>query len=309
MFLVAAGMALCPAAHGFVTAADFNGLESWIESSNINSLLGIAVDGRGNVYIAQSGGVLKETLSPDGSGYSETIVARTPGDTQVSIAVDGLGNVYLGISGAVYKETPSDGSYRQSTVASNVRRPDWIAVDGRGNVYIADNADNRVLKETPSGGDYTQSVVFPPSTSDAHSLNGLAVDAAGNVYFVSDGDVWKAAPADGGYQTKRALAGTYGRGIAVDGAGDLYVTVGNTQVLHETLSEGRYTQTTVATARLPIAAGLAVDYSGNLYVGDLQGNRVLKEYATSAPVRSLSSGSTGPAVSMLSAPGASGMFH
>ena len=305
VFLIAA-MVVCPSAHAFVTAADFNGLESRIESGSIDRPLGVAVDGNGNVYIAQSSVVLKETLSADGSGYSETIIARIQGVERVGIAVDGAGNVYLGINGGVYKETLTDGGYRQSTIASNVKQPDWIAVDGKGNVYIADNADNRVLKETPSGSDYAQTVVFSPSTSGANSLNGLAVDAIGKVYFLSDGNVWKSTPAAGGYYTTRVLAGAYGRGLAVDGSGNLYVTVGSTQVLQETLSGGRYTQSTVATAHLSVAAGLAVDYSGNLYVGDLLGNRVLKEYATSSPLPQ-SSGGTAPAVSMLSAPRASRM--
>jgi hypothetical protein len=294
-------MAFCPVAHAFVTATDFSGLESRIESGGIHSPLGIAVDGNGNVYIAQSNGVLKETLSPDGSGLSETVVASFEGVKQAAIAVDRAGNLYLGMSGAVYKETLAGGAYSQSLIAF-VKQPDWIAVDGRGNVYIADNGDNRILKETPSGDRYTQSVVFPPAAGGANSLNGLAVDAIGNVYFVNDGNVWKAAPADGAYHVSVLLAGAYGRGLAVDGIGDLYVTVGSTQVLHETLSEGKFTQSTVATARLPIAAGLAVDGSGNLYVGDLEGNRVLKEYSASSPVRPTSSGGAGSTVSMLSAP-------
>jgi streptogramin lyase len=309
MFLMTAGMAVCPAAHGFVTAADFNGIESRIESGNINSPLGVAVDGNGNIYIAQSSGVLKETLSPDGSGYSETVIVSTQGLKHAGIAVDRAGNVYLGMSGAVYMETLSDGSYNQSIIASNVKQPDWIAVDNKGNVYIADNGENQVLKETKAGDHYARSVVFPPAASGAGSLNGLAVDPIGNVYFVSDGNVWKATPAGGSYHATLLLPGTYGRGIAVDGVGDLYVTVGSTQVLQETLSEGRYTQSTVATAHLPIAAGLAVDYSGNLYVGDLQGNRVLKEYASSSPLRPLSSAGAGSAVSMLSAPDGGRMSH
>jgi streptogramin lyase len=302
VLLMAAGMAVCPAAHAFVTAADFSGLESRIESGSIHSPLGVAVDGSGNVYIAQSSGVLKETLSPDGSGLSETVVVSFAGVTQAGIAVDRAGNLYLGMNGAVYKETLADGSYSQSIIASSVKKPDWIAVDGRGNVYIADNAANQVLKETPSGDHYTQSVVFPPAASGANALNGLAVDAIGNVYFVNDGNVWKATPADSGYHVSLLLAGAYGRGLAVDGIGDLYVTVGNTQVLHETLADGKFTQSTVATGRLPIAVGLAVDSGGNLYVGDLEGNRILKEYSASSPVRAASSAAATSTVSMLSTP-------
>ena len=113
VFLMAA-MAVCPAAHAFVTAADFSGLESRIESGSIDSPLGVAVDGNGNVYIAQSSGVLKETLSPDGSGLAKP---SSPGSRELSKPASpwiGAGNIYLGINGAVYKETLSDGSYRQS---------------------------------------------------------------------------------------------------------------------------------------------------------------------------------------------------
>jgi streptogramin lyase len=301
--LVVTIMALCPAAHAFVTAADFNGLESPIVSGKMDTPLGVAVDGNGNVYIAQSNGVLKENLSLDRSGYSESVVVTTAGIKCTGIAVDGVGNVYLGIRGGVYKETLSSGGYHQSVITSTVKQPDWIAVDAKGNVYIADNGDGQVVKETPSGDNYAQSVVYPPAMNGANSLNGLAVDAIGNVYFVSDGSVWKATPRNGRYQAALALAGTYGRGLAVDGAGDLYVTVGSTQVLHETRSEGTYTQSTLATTHLPIAGGLAVDYTGNLYVCDPRGNRVLKEYAASSPVQTPDPNISGSFVSMLSAPG------
>jgi streptogramin lyase len=297
LFLAASVLSVCPPAHAFVTAADFNGLESRIESSSIDSVLGVAVDGHGNVYIAEGNGILKETLSSDRNSYTETIVAVTPGLKRAGIAVDAAGDLYLGIGSAVYKETPAGDSYDQTVLTSDVAQPDWIAVDSKGDVFIADNADGRIVKETPSGDKYTQSVVFPKAANGANALNGLAVDAIGNVYFISEGNVWKSTPTASGYQAKLALAGTYGRGLAVDGVGDLYVTVGNTQVLHETRLEEKYIQSTLATAHVPEAAGLAVDGSGNLYVGDLSGNRILKEYATS---------SASPMVSMLAGPGGSG---
>jgi streptogramin lyase len=298
LLLMASVLGHCPSARAFVTAADFNGLESRIESSSIDGVLGVAVDGHGNVYIAQSNGVLKETLSPDRSAYSETVVTVTQGLKRAGIAVDGSGNIYLGIDRAVYKETLVDGSYNQTVINSDVKLPDWIAVDTKGDIFIADNGDGRIVKETPSGEKYTQSVVFPSSASGANSLNGLAVDAIGNVYFISDGNVWKSTPSSGGYEANLALAGTYGRGLAVDGVGDLYVTVGNTQVLHEMRSEGRYIQSTLATAHLPVAAGLAIDDSGNLYVGDRSGSRILKEYATtSASMVSMLAGPRGSSTS------------
>src|SRR3984957_18652890 len=94
LFLAASVLGLCPTAHAFVTATDFNGLESRIESSSIDSVLGVAVDGHGNVYIAESNGILKETLSPDRSAYSETVVTVKIGLKRAGIAVDGSGNIY-----------------------------------------------------------------------------------------------------------------------------------------------------------------------------------------------------------------------
>src|SRR6201985_3973166 len=73
LLLMAFVPGLCPSARAFVTAADFNGLESRIESSSIDRVLGVAVDGHGNVYIAEGNGILKETLSSDRNSYTETI--------------------------------------------------------------------------------------------------------------------------------------------------------------------------------------------------------------------------------------------
>ena len=48
---------------------------------------------------------------------------------------------------------------RSRCPCSGLNVPEGVAVDGSGNVYIADTGNNRVLKETLSGGSYTQSTV------------------------------------------------------------------------------------------------------------------------------------------------------
>jgi DNA-binding beta-propeller fold protein YncE len=53
-----------------------------------------------------------------------------------------------------------------------------VAVDGSGNIYIADTYNNRVLKETLSEGIYTESTIG----SDLNAPAGIAVDGSGNVY-------------------------------------------------------------------------------------------------------------------------------
>jgi len=50
-------------------------------------------------------------------------------------------------------------AWAQTVVASGLNYPTGVAVDGSGNIYIADTSNRQVLKETLSAGSYNQSVV------------------------------------------------------------------------------------------------------------------------------------------------------
>ncbi len=70
--------------------------------------------------------------------------------------------VLLGVAGVLARPAVAQTAHFsgvQTTVASSLGAPDGIAVDGSGNVYIADTTNNRVLKETLSNGVYTQTVL------------------------------------------------------------------------------------------------------------------------------------------------------
>ena len=69
-------------------------------------------------------------------------------------------------------------SFAQSTIGSGLNGPSGVAVDGSGNIYIADNGNNRVLKETPNGSSYTQTTI----DTGLNFPLGVAVDGSGNVY-------------------------------------------------------------------------------------------------------------------------------
>ena len=166
----------------------------------------VAVDSGGNVYIADAGDqmVYKEIASP--AGYVQSTVAPfTAGwGSTGGVAVDGAGNVYIAGSyisandaeNQVVKETPMpDGSYSPTVVADNSIGglvgtsfvPSGVAVDGVGNVYIADDGEEQVLKMMPaSGGGYNQMLLANGSAPyGLASPMGLAVDALGNV-FIAD---------------------------------------------------------------------------------------------------------------------------
>ncbi len=269
-----------PLAHAIVPpAAYFSGAQSILASSGLSFSFGVAVDGSGNVYIADTvnARVLKETLS--GGVYSESTIGSGL-SRPIGVAVDGNGNVYIAdhALNQVLKETLSGGFYTQSVAESSaLDQPYGVAVDGSGNIYIADSANARVLKETPSGGSYTESTIgtglsFPW---------GLAVDGSGNVYIADSNNnlVLKETLSGGSYTQSTIVSSGLNlpAGIAVDGSGNVYIADSmNNQVLKETLSGGSYIESTAGSS-LNSPSGVAVDGSGNVYIADTNNKRVLME--------------------------------
>jgi DNA-binding beta-propeller fold protein YncE len=170
-------------------------------------------------------------------------------------------------------------------IGSNLYYPYGVAVDGSGNVYIADTSNNRVLKETLGLAGYTQSVV---TSSTLNAPDGVAVDGSGNVYIADtlNNQVLKETLGPGGIYAQSVVASaTLGglsqpQGVAVNGSGnDVYIAdSGNNRVLKETLgSGGLYAQSVVLSSALNAPDGVAVDGSGNVYIADTNNARVLKE--------------------------------
>ncbi|NYF53550.1 hypothetical protein [Tunturiibacter gelidoferens] len=236
-----------------------------------------------------------------------------------AIAEDAAGSLYIAEAvsayspqNAVVKETWTGSGYTQSTVATGLAYPVGVAVDGAGNVYIADQDATEVLKETPLGrGGYTQSAAFTglgnvesvavdergnvyigslaygvlkeTLTAGGYSQStiaravyafGLAVDGNGNIYASRNGDspLYKETPSDGSY-TQSTISSTSGLGVAVDGSGNVYT--GEPFAIYKyTLSGGVYTQSTIATVNG--VAGIAVDGSGNVFASSPQANSVVK---------------------------------
>ena len=273
---------------------------------------GVAVDGSGDVYIAntQFGNeqVLKETLSS--RGYTQSIFVIGLGDPS-GVAVDGSGNVYISDwnKNQVLKETPSAGVPTQSVVANaannGLNEPAAVVVDGSGNVYIADNGNNQVLKETLSAaGGYTQSIVADSAHNGLNGTYGVAVDGSGNVYITDtfNDRVLKETLSAGSYtQSIVADSATNGllapAGIAVDGSGNVYIADSdNSRVLKETLSEAGYTQSVVANAAsngLSEPQAVTVDGSGNVYIADTENSRVLKDDFADPPSLTFASTAVG----------------
>jgi hypothetical protein len=174
-------------------------------------------------------------------------------------------------------------SYTQSAVGSGLILSGGVAVDGSGNVFIADTGNNRVLKETLSGGSYTPSTVG----SGMNGPSGVAVDSSGNVYIsdTANNRVLKVLASDLTCSVASDCT-TVGsnlllpQGVAVDGSDNVYIsdTANNRmlKVLASDLTCSVASDCTTVGSGLNLPSDVAVDGSGNVYIADTDNNRVLK---------------------------------
>jgi len=256
-------------------------------SNGLSAPSGLALDGFGDVYIADTAN--NQVIAQVSNGQIAVANAATNGlASPAGIALDGNGDVYIADSGnsRIVEEIlsnpggtaiePGSGySYTQAALTTSaLSGPKGVAVDGAGDIYIADTGNNRVLMETLAGGAYTETTLG----SELAGPDGVAVDGSGNVYIADTGNgrVLKET-LSGGVYTQSEVAGGLSapQGVAVDGSGNVYIAdTGNNRVLMEANSGGVYTQI-LAASGLNSPEGVTVSSSGNVYIADTTNQRVV----------------------------------
>ncbi len=185
--------------------------------------LGVALDGAGNLYIADYYGWIREvnastgvitTLAGNGSnGYTGDGGPATAAQfyNPIAVAVDSSGNVYVADSGNGAVRMIANGTI--STIAGNgtlsytgdggpaslaqFSAISSIGVDAQGNLYVADT-NNNAIRLFPLGGSVTTiagngtlGYIGDGGTATVAELNSpraLAVTSSGNVYFADTGN-------------------------------------------------------------------------------------------------------------------------
>jgi len=199
----------------------------------------------------------------------------------------------------------SDPGYADGTgTAARFHSPTGIAVDGSGNLYVVDHQNSRIRKITPTGVVTTlagSTEGYADGTGAAarfHRPWGITIDGSGNLY-VADlynncirkvtpaGVVTTLAGSTEGYADGTGTAARFDlpHGVAVDGSGNLYVgDYGNFRIrkvtpagVVSTIAGGRgYADGTGMAAKFDGPRGVALDGSGNLYMGDSENHRIRK---------------------------------
>ena len=289
-------------------------------NSQFDSPVGVAVDGNGNVYVAEyynhriqkfdAGGAYVGQWGSNGSGNGQF-------GYPIGVAVDGSGNVYVADSGNNrIQKFAGDGTFLMAfgwdVVSGNVdtdfeicqpgdtckdgssgsgngqfSNPQGVAVDGAGNVYVADTSNNRVQKFDAGGAYLTQWGSGGSGNGQFNYPTGVAVDGAGNVY-VADTNNHRIQKFDAGgnYQSQWGVSGSgnsqfrYPQGVAADGAGNVYVADSDNNRIQKFDGNGNYLSqwgsNGSGNGQFLYPTGVAVDGAGNVYVADVFNNRIQK---------------------------------
>ena len=224
----------------------------------------VAVDSKGNVFVADQANDRVIEESPNGTGYTESTILAA-----------------------------------QISPVRGVVEPGGVAVDSQDNVYISDYNNWQVLKETPNGTTYTQSVAIPPGYGNAAGIADptcMGFDPAGNLYLCDSrfnlSEWLYSGGTNGTYTKSTTFPASYGGAaatLAVDTAGNYY-----SSTTKFTLNNGTYLQS-------PVGNGLggssvSVDNMGNIYVAENGATPSIVKYSTPvASAGTVNLGSTGTA--------------
>jgi streptogramin lyase len=233
---------------------------------------GVAVDGAGNLYVADTGNHTIREVSPVGTNWVVTTLAGLPGSAGTN---DGTGN------GAQFNE------------------PAAVAVDGAGNLYVADTGNHTIREVMPVGTNWVVTTLagLAGSPGSANGTGnaarfyfpfGLTVATNGNVYVADsyNSAIRKVTPA--GLVTTLASGFYYPYGVTVDTNGNIYVADSGNNTIRKVTSTGLVTTLaglagssgtnngTGSAARFYFPCGVVVDTAGNLYVADTGNNTIRK---------------------------------
>lgn len=199
--------------------------------SGLDSPAGVAVDGSGNVYVADYLNHRVVELPPGGSASQQTVPFTTTGDP-FGVAVDGSGNLYVSVlfaptaAGSVWKIAA--GTHTQTQIGTGLFDPKGLAVDGSGNLYIADSQNSRIVEIEASGTQVT-------AVSGLNVPGNLAVDSAGNIFTDAASGSYEIEVKTGSTEQVAvlpAITGIYS-GLAVDGNDNVFAVSNPTPTLYE----------------------------------------------------------------------------
>ncbi|MBL7691977.1 MAG: T9SS type A sorting domain-containing protein [Flavipsychrobacter sp.] len=279
-------------------------------AASIYNPLGVAADGAGNVYIVDTKNHCIRKVNSAG------IISTIAGDGTAGYSGDG-----------------------GPATAAKLYIPSKIALDGAGNIIFVDNGNFCIRKINAAG--IISTIVGtgtagnsgdggPATAAQINGSPGLAIDAAGNIFFsdVTKNTIRKVSTTgivstiagcglsgymgDGGPATAARFNEPFG--IALDDAGNIYVAEYSNNCLRKVSASGIVSTVTGAlvagysgdggpasTAKLDRPASVVIDHNNEIYIGD-HNNHVIRKISNTGIISTIAgtgvsgySGDDGPA--------------
>ena len=303
----------------------------------------IALDASGNVFVSDTFNETIRKITPDGTVTTLAGNAGTPGSADGTgtaanfngpsgIVLDGAGNIYVtdtfshtvrqvtqaGVVTTLAGTALTAGSADGTGTAAAFDYPSGLALDGVGNLYVADYGNHTIRKIAPGGVVTT----FAGTAGTSGSGDGLgtgatfnhprdvAVDSVGNLYVADTGNhtIRKISPG-GSVTTLAGSAGSPGSadgsgagarfngptGVGADAAGNVYVADSGNNTIRLITPAGVVTTLggvagsagdvdgAGTAARFDSPTGVKPNSAGDLYVADYNNNTIRKGIAPGNP--------------------------
>ncbi len=276
--------------------------------ANLKNPRGVAFDSNGNLVLSdQSHQRIRRVAAA--TGVISSVVSNTDG--VIGITSDRNGNVYYTEFGtSSVKKIDANGAVQTISgmghegfagddgpaTAALLRHPFGVALDANGDFYIADTDNHRIRKVSAATGNITTvagngSAGFSGDGGLATqaALNtpwGVALDLQGNL-LIADKENYRIRKVDRASGIITTLAGATNPfnafAMAIDSSGNVYIG-SDGQILRRSATTGIISRiagggsggdgVTATGTRLTDVTGLTFDAAGNLYLSEMQGNRV-----------------------------------
>jgi len=299
-------------------AGNTNGVS---ELAKFNFPTDVTADVSGNIYVADYNNHLIRKITPSGivstfagsgvAGYADGNALTAQFNHPYGITVDASGNVYVAdkYNFRIRKINPAgvvttlagsgiEGFVDGPAAAAQFAYPEDVALDGGGNVYVADYNNNSIRKITPAGIVSTFAGNGSAGIDDGQGQlatfylpESLAFDPLGNLLVTEIYGPLRKITSSGMVSTIYTPEFIYGfrSGIVTDSAANTYISVAESSVHNYVYKvtpmnvgalvagdETGYKDSIGRYAQFNMVAGLAIDKSGNLYVADNNNNRIRK---------------------------------
>ncbi|HZX57882.1 MAG TPA: NHL repeat-containing protein [Mucilaginibacter sp.] len=305
------------------TVSLFSGGAAGYTDGSIKSALfydpqGMVTDAAGNIYVADCGNHLIRKITLEGivstyagngvRGYRDGAALSAEFTFPFKIAIDPAGNLYISENSLVIRKISTSGMVTSIGTGCFSIAPKGLAVDKKGDLFVADKFHNYILKITSTG-----SVTTFAGTGNVGTQNGpgfsatfnkpedIVLDKADNLYVADAGNNLIRKITAAGFVSTYAGSGSIGAtdgaalsatfnnpfALTFDNAHNLYVADRTNNKVREITSKGMVS--TIAgngsigdangdgsAASFELLQGIVVDAHGNLYLSEGGNNDIRK---------------------------------